>query len=431
VALGAAEGSAPPRADLRTRDWTGRDLGTNVAAMTSQPQLPAPRAPIALWRALTPICLIVFLEFLAMGLPLPVLPLRVHGTLGFGMFVVGLAIGAQSWVTLVTRHAAGTRSDERGPRGTAILGLAVSALAGAMYAVSWAVPAPTASLLVLFLGRGLLGFGESLVITGALAWGVALAGRARSGLVMAWVGIAMYGALAVGAPLGSALDASGGFVAVSLAAAIAPLVGIAIARALPAVRPVAGPRIPFHRVARLIWLPGAGLALCALGFGAIVAFAALLFRDQAWSHAALVMSAFGAAFVLARLLFGGLPDRHGGARVAVASAAVATLGQLGLWLATSGAMAVAAAALTGLGFSLAFPAFGVEAIGRVPAQNRGVALGAYTASFDLTMGVGVPLLGMAVASFGYRAAFAAGALAGLAAVVIALTLAVRAAPRAA
>ena len=89
------------------------------------------------------------------------------------------------------------------------------------------------------------------------------------------------------------------------------------------------------------------------------------------------MSAFGAAFVVARLLFGGLPDRFGGARVAVASAAVAAAGQFGMWLATSSAMAVAAAALTGLGFSLAFPSFGVEAIRRVPPQNRGVALGAY------------------------------------------------------
>jgi predicted MFS family arabinose efflux permease len=112
----------------------------------------------------------------------------------------------------------------------------------------------------------------------------------------------------------------------------------------------------------------------------------------------------------------------------VASAAVATVGQLGMWLATSGAMAVAAAALTGLGFSLAFPSFGVEAMRRVPARNRGVALGAYTASFDLTMGVGVPLLGMVVGTFGYRAAFAAGALAGLASLLVAIVLAARSAP---
>jgi predicted MFS family arabinose efflux permease len=138
------------------------------------------------------------------------------------------------------------------------------------------------------------------------------------------------------------------------------------------------------------------------------------------------MSSFGAAYVLARVFFGKLPDRFGGARVAAASAAVATLGQLGLWLATSSAMAVAAAALTGLGFSLAFPSFGVEAITRVPPQNRGVALGAYTAFFDATLGVGVPALGLVVGAFGYGAAFGVGALGGL----LSLGLAVSMWPRA-
>lgn len=394
--------------------------------MTAPSHLSRFEAPFPIWRALLPICLMVFLEFLAMGLPLPVLPIHVHGALGFGTFIVGVAIGAQSWVTLVTRHTAGTRTDEQGPRRAAVLGLAMSALAGGITAASSAVPDPTASLVVLLVGRGLLGFGESLVITGALAWGVALAGRERSGLVMAWVGIAMYGALAVGGPLGSAIDARAGFVGMSLAAAIAPLVGIGALLFARPVEPVGGTRLPFYRVATLIWLPGAGLALAALGFGAIAAFATLLFAEQGWPHAALVMSAFGAAFVLARLLFGTYPDRFGGARVAVASVAAATIGQIGLWSATSGAMAVAAAALTGLGFSLAFPSFGVEAIKRVPPQNRGVALGAYTASFDLTMGVGVPLLGMVVSAFGYRAAFATGAFAGVASLLVASVLAIRA-----
>jgi MFS family permease len=368
----------------------------------------------------------VFMEFLAMGLPLPVLPMRVHGALGFGTFVVGLAIGAQAWATLVTRHAAGARTDEHGPRHAALFGLILSVLASSSYAVSAAVPDPYASLAVLLLGRVLLGIGESLVITGALAWGVALAGRERSGLVMAWIGIAMYGALAFGAPLGSALDARVGFVGMSIVAALAPLSGIMGALLARPVKPVGGARLPLHRVARLIWLPGAGLSLCALGFGAIAAFATLHFHERAWPHSALAMTAFGAAFVLARLLFGSLPDRFGGARIAAASASVATIGQLGLWFASSGTMAVAAAALTGFGFSLAFPSFGVEAIRRVPPQNRGVALGAYTACFDLAMGVGVPLLGMVVGTFGYDAAFAVGAATGAASLVIAIVLGRRA-----
>ncbi|MDP1826092.1 MAG: MFS transporter [Archangium sp.] len=377
----------------------------------------------SLWRDLAPICVMVFVEFLAMGLPLSILPVRVHDTLGFGSFVVGLAIGAQSWATLLTRHAAGTRSDQRGPRSTAILGLSVSVLAGTLYALSSLVPNPSVSLAVLLVGRGLLGLGESLVITGALAWGVALAGRERSGLVMAWVGIAMYGAMAAGAPFGAALDARFGFVGMSLAAALAPLPGIAAAFLVRPVDPVGGARIPFYRVIKLIWLPGAGLSLAALGFGAIAAFSTLFFSEHAWPHASLAMSAFGAAYVLARLVLGGLPDRFGGARVAVASAGVAAVGQLGMWLSTSSLMAVAAAALTGLGFSLAFPSFGVEAIRRVPPQNRGVALGAYTAFFDATMGLGVPALGLVVGAFGYGAAFAVGAFTALTALLIALGLA--------
>ncbi|CAN5909961.1 arabinose transporter [soil metagenome] len=378
-----------------------------------------------LWRELAPICLLVFAEFLAMGLPLPILPVRVHDTLGFGSFVVGLAIGAQSWVTLLTRHTAGTRSDQHGPRRVAILGLAVSALAGTTYALSTAVPGASASLAILLVGRGLLGFGESLVITGALAWAVSLAGRERSGIVMAWVGIAMYGATAVGAPLGSALDARFGFVGMSIAAAAAPLLGIGAALLARPVKPIGGARIPFYRVVKLIWLPGAGLSLSALGFGAIAAFSTLHFSAHGWPHAALAMSAFGAAYMLARLVFGGLPDRFGGARVAMASAAVVVLGQLGMWLATSGGMAVAAAALTGLGFSLAFPSFGVEAIERVPPQNRGAALGAYAACFDVAMGLGVPALGVVVGAFGYGAAFAVGAFTALGSLLVAIALTTR------
>lgn len=381
-----------------------------------------------LWRELAPICLMVFAEFLAMGLPLPVLPVRLHATLGFGSFVVGLAIGAQSWVTLLTRHAAGTRADRNGPRSVAIRGLAVSVLAGLLYAASYAVPVPAASLAVLLAGRALLGLGESLVITSGLAWGLALAGRERSGVVMAWVGIAMYGAIAIGAPLGTALDARAGFVGMSVAAALAPLAGIGAALLVRPVAAVGGKRLPFYRVASLLWLPGAGLSLCALGFGAIAGFSTLPFAENGWPHAALAVTAFGAAYTLARLLFGSLPDRLGGARVAAASAAVAALGQLGMFLATSGPMAVAAAALTGLGFSLAFPSFGVEAIRRVPPQNRGVALGAYTACFDATMGLGVPALGVVVGSFGYGAAFAVGTVTAVASLTIAVVLARSASP---
>lgn len=383
---------------------------------------PLEPSTVRIWRDLAPICAIVFLEFLAMGLPLAVLPVHVQGTLGFGSFIVGIAIGAQSWATLLTRHAAGKRSDQHGPRAATLLGLLLSMLAGGIYAFSHVLSGQLASLLILMLGRALLGAGESLVITGALSWGVALAGRERSGVVMAWVGVAMYGALAVGAPLGSTVADHFGFAAMCAAASLSPLLGLAVVRSARNVEPVGGVRLPFYRVVGLIALPGSGLMLSALSFGAIAAFSTLRFAESSWPHAALAMSAFGAAYVLARLLFGSLPDRFGGARIAILSAALAALGQLGMWLATSGTIAVAAAALTGFGFSLAFPSFGVEAIRRVPPQNRGVALGAYAACFDVSLGLGVPLLGMVVSLRGYAAAFGAGCIAALLALVIGIVL---------
>lgn len=390
--------------------------------------IPTAQARVApIGRLLAPICAVVFLEFLAMGLPLAILPVHVHGTLGYGSWVVGLALGAQAWATLLTRHGAGTWADQRGPRSATILGLALSGLAGVLYLVSSTVAASLGSLVVLVAGRLVLGLGESLVVTGALAWGVALAGRERSGLVMSWVGIAMYGALAAGAPLGVLLEGQLGFMGMAAAAVVAPLAALIVVGLARAVAPVGGARLPFYRVVGLIWLPGVGLMLSALGFGAIAAFSALRFAEAGWAHAALPMTAFGAAYVLARLLLGGLPDRLGGARIAMASAAVAALGQVGLWLASSEVLAVGAAALTGLGFSLAFPAFGVEAMRGVPPQSRGVALGAYAACFDVTMGLGVPLLGLVVAFAGYGAAFATSALAASASLAIAAVLAARAA----
>ena len=90
-------------------------------------------------------------------------------------------------------------------------------------------------------------------------------------------------------------------------------------------------------------------------------------------------------------------------------------------------LARGAVAVTGFGFSRAFPAFGVEAIRDVPPQHRGVALGAYVMFFDATLGFGVPTLGAIVGVFGYGAAFATGTLTALGSLSIAAALLVRSA----
>ena len=73
---------------------------------------------------------------------------------------------------------------------------------------------------------------------------------------------------------------------------------------------------------------------------------------------------------------------------------IEAVGQALIWLAVRPEMALAGAALTGFGFSLVYPGFGVEAVRRVPAQSRGLAMGAYTAFLDLAQGLASPALGL-------------------------------------
>ena len=99
------------------------------------------------------------------------------------------------------------------------------------------------------------------------------------------------------------------------------------------------------------------------------------------------------SLVVARLLLGHIPDRLGGARVALVSVLIeAGACLLLIWLAPAQIFGVAGALLTGLGFALVYPGLGVEAVRRAPPEGRGVAMGAYTAFLDLALGFGSPSL---------------------------------------
>ncbi|WP_423453854.1 arabinose transporter [Ottowia sp. VDI28] len=372
---------------------------------------------------LLPITLAVFVGFLAIGLPLPVLPLHMHDGLGVSTLVVGAVIGAQFAAALLSRAWAGNLADTRGAKRAVVTGFLISACSGAAYLASLAfLASPSASVWALLLGRVLLGCGESLIVTGALSWGVGLAGPQNAGKVMAWVGIAMYGAYAAGAPAGVAIHAAKGFAGIAVAAALLPLLGLAMVANVGAMAPTAARRIPFYKVLGAVWGAGMGLALSSVGFGAITAFIALLFAARNWGNASLAFTAFGLAFIGARLFFGHLPDKLGGARVALFCVLIEAVGQLLIWRADTALVAYAGAALTGFGYSLAFPGFGVEAVRRAPPQSRGAAMGAYVAFLDISLGITGPVLGAVAGSWGIETVYLIGAIAVASSLLVAARL---------
>jgi fucose permease len=67
--------------------------------------------------------------------------------------------------------------------------------------------------------------------------------------------------------------------------------------------------------------------------------------------------------------------------------------------------------LLALGMSLLFPALFTLAVNNAPVEERSHAVGTFSLFFDLSQGLGAPVLGLAVTGFGTeRAAFVVGAL---------------------
>ncbi|KHK59070.1 MFS transporter [Burkholderia sp. A9] len=356
--------------------------------------------------ALAPLMAVVLVAFLIIGIALPVLPLHVHDDLKLGTFFVGLVTGSQFAASLFSRVWAGHFADKSGAKLAVIVGMVSASVAGLIYLSSLAVASmPLVSVTILIVGRAVLGAAESFIITGALSWGLARVHAGVSGKVIAWIGMAMYAAFALGAPLGTVLYAKYGFSAIAFATVLMPLATLTLVLPMNAIAPLSRSGPSMTKVIRAVTAPGIGLAMSSIGFGSIMAFVSLLFVEQGWQPAWLSFTVFAISFIAARVVFGHLPDKLGGAKVALIFVLVEAAGQALIWAATGSAPALLGAAMTGIGYSLVYPALGVEAVHRVPPQNRGLAMGAYTAFLDLALGIASPALGLLAHWAGLRMVF--------------------------
>ncbi|MFT4045576.1 MAG: MFS transporter [Solimonas sp.] len=355
--------------------------------------------------------LCTFTAYLTIGLQLAALPGFMHFRLGYGTVTVGAVVGAQYLATLVSRGYAGHFVDCHGPRRAVLLGLLGILGSGALLAVAASLPAsPAPSLAALLVGRLLLGVGESFVATAAIMWATRRAGAEYMATAISWNGIATYGAMGIGAPLGVALDRGFGLPAVGALCMIVALLMAGLARRSAVVAVVPGQPLPFGRLLVQVAPFGTGLAFGGAGFGVIASFIVLHFASRGWDGAALALSAFTVGMIGVRLLFSDAIRRCGGYRVALVSFALETAGLALIAAAGSPWLTTAGAALAGGGFALVFPALAVEALRRVPDENRGAALGLYTVFSDVAMSLAGPLGGLLVMAQDYRPVYAAAAL---------------------
>lgn len=363
-------------------------------------------------KLITPIIISVFAIYLTIGMTLGVLPGFVKNELKFGTLVVGVVIGLQSLATLLTRAYSGRITDTKGAKTSTHSGILLVMFSGILYIAAAACSRnyPLALGLIV-LSRIIHGISESMSVTGALTWGIGMVGTEKSGKVMTWNGIAMYAGIAIGAPVAIWMKSAFGighvFATVILLSVISWLATTKLA-ALPV--DASHIRTPFYKVIGLISRQGLGLAFSSIGFACISSFISLLFAQRNWGDPSLAFMTFGACYVLTRVFFSSFPDKYGGYKVALVSLIVQAAGQLLIGFSSSKMMAIAGCSLTGVGFSLIFPALGVLVIKRVAPQMRGTALGAYAAFFDLSLGLAGPIAGIIAGWYNYEAVYLFGAV---------------------
>lgn len=348
------------------------------------------------------LCACTFFHFLAMGVFLSGLPLFVSQELQGSKAAVGIALGAFSITAVFSRPFVGRRMDVIGRawflRGAPVL-IAASAI-GLLFAESlWAV-------IALRLLQGLAG---SSFYTAAATVATDLAPIEQRAASISRFSLFLYAGFAAGPALGEALIGSQGYAWAWWAAVGSSAVAFAIALTVPETRPHREPSAepPVRRWVHPAAIgPGLVLLTVAVGYTAISSFMPLYARSIGMGSSGGLYVTFALTILVVRLVSGRLADRFGRAAVALPGLVSGAVGMFLLALIAEPAAAYIGVALFGAGHALIFPALMALTVDRVPDEERGEALGSFTACFDVGASTGGYIVGFVADAAGYSAAWA-------------------------
>jgi MFS family permease len=345
-----------------------------------------------------------FAYFLALGTLLPTLPKYVKDELHSGGVSVGLVVGAFAVSAALIRPWAGRIGDRYGRRVLLSGGAVLVGLSTLAYALVDTVPALVAIRLV-------TGLGEAAVFVGAATAIQDMAPSHRRGEAASYFSVALFSGLAVGPALGEHLARTYDYDMVWIVAGAWALVAAVFGLGTPSVRASEAVR-PASLLHPAAIGPGLVLMLGILPFTGFAAFLAIYGPEIGLSDTGPVFFAY-AGMVLAIRIFGAkVPDRLGWRRASTIALASAVAGILVMAVWPSVIAVWMATLALGVGGSLLYPALFTAVLEDVPEHERSQAVGTFSLFFDLSQGIGAPLLGLVVALSNERGAFFVAALIG-------------------
>ena len=341
--------------------------------------------------------------FTCLGALLPIVPRFVEEELDGGGVEVGIGVGAFAVSAALLRPWVGRLGDVHGRRVLVVGGSAIVGLSVLSYAL-------VTNLAVLVVLRLVTGVGEAGMWIGAATAVQDMAPDDRRGEAASYFSVALYAGLALGPIIGERLADAHDFHAVWFAAGGFALVAALLGLGTPAqtARPTARPDRLLHGAALG---PGLVLLLGLIPFAGFSAFIELYGEDIGLEDVGPVFGVYAGTVLLIRIFGARLPDRLGwrtASTIALISVGLAAL-LLAAW--ASVAAVWIAALFMSVGMSLLFPALFSAAVAGVPEEQRSQAVGTFSLFFDLSQGLGAPLLGLVVALSSYRGAFAVAAVA--------------------
>jgi MFS family permease len=342
------------------------------------------RQPVLFTRPFVLICLATLFFYLSFYLILPVMPLYVAG-LGGSSTQIGLIIGLFAFASMLLKPPSGWIIDRRGNRPVLLIGMAVFLLASLGYMLIRSITGILALRVFHGIGMGLFPTAATVVVA-------ELAPISRRGEAMGWFGVANSVGMILGPAAGTAVAAHLGYPALFLLAAGIAGAGLGCLVMLPSVGPPATDLSWTFRwrdlFSRAAILPAALLLFLFVPYGSMMAFIPIVAARRGVGNPGTFYSVFALAVLAVRAKAGRISDVMGRAAVilpgmAVGAAAFAILGLSG------GPLGVlVGAAVYGIAFGSVQPALMALTADRVPAAERGKAMGTFYTAWELGVSLG-------------------------------------------
>src|SRR2546430_1835425 len=238
-----------------------------------------------------------FLGFLGIGTVLPGLAPHLRRELGGSDQTVGFVIGIFSFVALVSRLFSGPLADRRGRKLAFLTGLLSCAVSGLAYLLPLGLAGA-------YLGRGLQGFGEACLYTGAAAWAVETAGIHRSGRALGFVSTGIWGGISAGPVVGQFLGSFERAAMLQVIAAVAAFALLSLVSEHYERHPGDERRV---WIPRSLINPGLTIGFVNIHYPVVTGFL-ILHLAQHGGGGRTAFSAYALMVLLSRFFLGGLPD---------------------------------------------------------------------------------------------------------------------------